>query len=91
MNEPVLIFFFFYILSICSAPSNVNTSKYPTSSHTTRDWDKLAANVTEEEKNENLEGDAALNKFFQNIYADASDETKKAMMKSFVSFISHPN
>jgi len=57
--------------------------KYPTSSHYTRDWDKLAKDVTEEEKNEKLEGDAGLNKFFQNLYGDASDETKRAMMKSF--------
>lgn len=60
--------------------------KYPTSSHYTRNWDKLEQEVKEEEKNEKLEGDAALNKLFQQIYADGTDETKKAMMKSFVSW-----
>jgi len=58
-------------------------ARYPTSSHYTRDWDKIEKEVKEEEKNEKLDGDAGLNQFFQNLYADASDETKKAMMKSF--------
>ncbi|CAG2216449.1 SGT1 [Mytilus edulis] len=59
------------------------THKYPTSSHKTRNWDKLEQEVKEEEKTEKLEGDAALNKLFQQIYSDGTDETKKAMMKSF--------
>ncbi|KAK3738277.1 hypothetical protein RRG08_039686 [Elysia crispata] len=71
------------ILPVAAAPSVQEPPSYPSSSHYTRDWDKLAAEVTEEEKNEKLEGDAALNQFFQKIYADASDETKRAMMKSF--------
>lgn len=32
-----------------------------------------------------MEGDAAVNRLFQKIYADSSDEVKKAMLKSFVS------
>lgn len=59
--------------------------KYPSSSHHTRDWDKLVAEVKQDEKDEKPEGDAALNKLFQQIYLDGSDEVKKAMNKSFVS------
>ena len=66
-------------------PDKAVATKYPTSSLHARDWDKLEQEVKEEEKNEKLEGDAALNKLFQQIYADGSDEVKKAMMKSFVS------
>ena len=59
--------------------------KYPSSSHYTRNWDKLVADVKREEKEEKPEGDAALNKLFQQIYHDGSDEVRKAMNKSFVS------
>ncbi|XP_031955744.1 protein SGT1 homolog [Corvus moneduloides] len=57
---------------------------YPSSSHYTRNWDKLVVEIKEEEKNEKLEGDAALNKLFQQIYSDGTDEVKRAMNKSFM-------
>ncbi|KAK2157451.1 hypothetical protein LSH36_191g03036 [Paralvinella palmiformis] len=58
--------------------------KYPSSSHFNKDWDKLVADIKKEEKNEKLEGDAALNQLFQQIYADGTDEVKRAMNKSFM-------
>lgn len=61
-----------------------NPKPYPTSSHYTRNWDKMVLDISEEEKNEKLEGDAALNKLFQQIYSDGSDEVKRAMNKSFM-------
>ncbi|KAM6448198.1 protein SGT1 homolog isoform 1-T1 [Liasis olivaceus] len=57
---------------------------YPSSSHYTKNWDKLVGEIKEEEKNEKLEGDAALNKLFQQIYSDGTDEVKRAMNKSFM-------
>ncbi|XP_030636012.1 protein SGT1 homolog [Chanos chanos] len=69
------------------APSTVKhftPNEYPSSSHYTRNWDKLVGDIKEEEKNEKLEGDAALNKLFQQIYSDGSDEVKRAMNKSFM-------
>ena len=60
--------------------------KYPSSAHYTRNWDKVVADVKKEEKDEKLEGDAALNQLFQQIYKDGNDEVRKAMNKSFVSF-----
>ena len=68
---------------MCVCEDAVTT--YPSSSLTPKDWNKIEREVLEEEKSEKPEGDAALNKLFQQIYADGSDETKKAMMKSFVS------
>lgn len=58
---------------------------YPSSSHYTRNWDKVAKDFEEEEKKAKPEGDAAVNDLFQKIYSDGSEEVKKAMNKSFVS------
>uniref|UniRef100_W5MDG7 SGT1 homolog, MIS12 kinetochore complex assembly cochaperone n=1 Tax=Lepisosteus oculatus TaxID=7918 RepID=W5MDG7_LEPOC len=63
---------------------NDSQGQYPSSSHYTKNWDKLVVDIKEEEKSEKLEGDAALNKLFQQIYADGSDEVKRAMNKSFM-------
>ena len=57
---------------------------YPSSKPKITDWDKLEAQVKKEEKEEKLDGDAALNKFFREIYQDADEDTRRAMSKSFV-------
>ncbi|KAF5733121.1 Phosphatase-related [Tripterygium wilfordii] len=67
--------------------SSVDVSQrptYPSSKPKQTDWDKLEAEVKKEEKEEKLDGDAALNKFFRDIYQDADEDTRKAMRKSFV-------
>ncbi|KDP22207.1 hypothetical protein JCGZ_26038 [Jatropha curcas] len=57
---------------------------YPSSKPKAVDWDKIEAQVKKEEKDEKLDGDAALNKFFREIYHDADEDTRRAMQKSFV-------
>jgi suppressor of G2 allele of SKP1 len=61
-----------------STVSNV-TSKPPAASK--KNWDKIVKEEVEEEK---PDGEAGLNKVFQDIYSNASDEQKRAMMKSFL-------
>merc|ERR1712018_90422 len=46
-------------------------------------WDTWKKEVEEEEKNEKPEGDAALQKMFEEIYSNADDDTKRAMNKSY--------
>lgn len=59
---------------------------YPTSKAKKTDWEALARNAEKEEAEEikNSPGDAALNALFQQIYADGSDDIRRAMNKSFV-------
>ena len=47
-------------------------------------WEKLETEVKDID-DEQLEGDQAINKLFQQIYREGDDEVKKAMNKSFVS------
>ncbi|RDY09747.1 Protein SGT1-like B, partial [Mucuna pruriens] len=57
---------------------------YPSSKPRTKDWDKLEAQVKKEEKEEKLDGDAALNKLFRDIYQNADEDMRRAMSKSFL-------
>ncbi|KAE9459504.1 hypothetical protein C3L33_08525, partial [Rhododendron williamsianum] len=63
----------------------LKTPSYPSSKPRTKDWDKLAAQVKKEEKEEKLDGDAAVNKLFGDIYQSADEDMRRAMLKSFVS------
>ncbi|XP_019195259.1 PREDICTED: protein SGT1 homolog B-like [Ipomoea nil] len=65
-------------------PSVTQRPSYPSSKPKGKNWDKLEAQMKKEEKDEKLDGDAALNKFFRDIYQDADEDTRRAMMKSFV-------
>lgn len=63
--------------------SKVNKASYPSSSKKKKDWDKLTQEVKKEEEEEKPEGDASLNKLFQDIYGKADEDTRRAMNKSF--------
>ncbi|KAK7307877.1 hypothetical protein VNO77_41317 [Canavalia gladiata] len=57
---------------------------YSSSKPRARDWDKLEAQMKKEEKEEKLDGDAALNKLFRDIYQNADEDMRRAMSKSFL-------
>ena len=86
-----LLFCFILLHSFCRlfVASSLSSGHptYPTSTRSgaNRDWDKLVADIKQEEKDEKLDGEAGLNKFFRELYGNASEETKRAMNKSFVS------
>ena len=57
------------------------TKARPYASH--KDWDQIDKELKENESKEKPEGDQAMNNFFQSIYANADDETRRAMIKSY--------
>jgi len=54
-----------------------------------KNWDALTTNILASEKEKSMDedpnvgGDSAVNPFFQKLFADADDDTKRAMMKSY--------
>ncbi|KAL1503165.1 hypothetical protein AB1Y20_011224 [Prymnesium parvum] len=48
-----------------------------------KNWDAIDSTLKKEEEEEKPEGEEALNKLFRDIYGKASDETRRAMNKSF--------
>jgi suppressor of G2 allele of SKP1 len=72
--------------SIKASDSTAEKAKsgYPTSStRGPKNWDAIERQVKEEEDKEALDGDSAVNKLFQKIYSEASDDVKRAMNKSY--------
>ncbi|KAG5480788.1 hypothetical protein CUR178_05923 [Leishmania enriettii] len=59
-------------------PAAAKDLKYPNSKG--KDWSALKLEIEDDTK---PEGEAALNKLFQQIYGDGSDEQRRAMIKSF--------
>jgi len=60
---------------------SVSTAPPPVTSQKKKNWDKI---VEEETQGEKLEGEESLNKVFQDIYSNATEEQKRAMMKSYL-------
>jgi len=56
---------------------------YPSSSKKKTNWDEVEKTI---KKQEEEEPDESVNNLFTKIYSAGDDDTKKAMMKSYVSF-----
>ena len=63
---------------VSDQPATAKDLKYPNSKG--KDWNAVKLEDDEDTK---PEGEAALNKLFQQIYGDGSDEQRRAMVKSF--------
>ena len=61
--------------------SQISVPKYPSSAKNPIDTSKLDES---ELKDSEPTGEAAINALFQKIYADANEDTRRAMMKSFI-------
>jgi len=70
---------------VSTIPKEILNSQQPPAypSAKGRNWDRIAVDIEKELANEKPEGEAALNEMFQKIYANADDNTKRAMNKSF--------
>ena len=64
-------------------PTDPKDEKKPSPYASHKDWDAIERDMIEDEKNEKPEGDEAMNKLFKQIYSNASDDTRRAMVKSF--------
>lgn len=74
--------------SASTAPQSIATSNPPHLLTTrpyasTKDWNALEQQLAADEEKEKPEGDEALQKLFSSIYANADENTKRAMIKSY--------
>lgn len=63
--------------------ADTSKPKYPSSYASKRDWESIEKEIKKEEEEEKPEGEEGLNKFFQQLYRNANEDTRRAMMKSF--------
>ena len=54
---------------------------YPSSARHAKNWDALEKEISKDQ--DKPEGDAALNSLFQQLYRDADEDTRRAMLKSY--------
>jgi suppressor of G2 allele of SKP1 len=71
------------------ANSSAPTEEKITKKQPRKNWDGITTKILEGEKDKSTEedpntgGDAAVNGFFQQLYANADEDTKRAMLKSY--------
>ena len=69
--------------AVVSDSTTTDSKVYPTSSRKKTNWDALETEIKKETKEEKVGGDAGTNKLFQQIYGDADEDSRRAMMKSY--------
>ncbi|GLI58864.1 hypothetical protein VaNZ11_000629 [Volvox africanus] len=67
-----------------STPGTEAPRQYPSSYTKQKDWSKVESELNEMESKGELEMGDPLNNFFKKIFAQGDEDTRRAMMKSFV-------
>jgi suppressor of G2 allele of SKP1 len=64
------------------ATTSTQNSQIPRPYASPKDWNAINRTLTEQEASEKPEGEEALNALFKQIYANANEDTRRAMVKS---------
>ena len=78
------------MLSSAPAPAAPVPTAATAAARKHKNWDGITSEILKSEKpltsdeDPNVGGDATVNDFFQKLFADADEDTRRAMMKSYV-------
>ena len=80
----------FTVLASAPVPASAPPQEAPARPKQRKNWDTITSSILASEKEKsmnedpNVGGDSTVNSFFQQLYANADEDTRKAMMKSYV-------
>lgn len=80
-----------FLINVAGPITEKADHSYPSSSKKRTNWDQFVQESNQEEEQEgkqrdkdpNAGGDVAVNELFQKLYADATDDQRRAMIKSY--------